>query len=589
MEAKGQLATIPAKRAMDGFAAAPRFQTIRGSEPSSAFSGHANAYPQLQAVAPSAELGRLEMLRDCAATLLDAAETAAEDVAFLDCREAGEYAAAVEDLSRTVEYLQIVAAGLVHRVRQEELHATTGAGSVSGVSSARTGMGPASPEYRNTGEYLRDALRISAGEARRRLAMAETVLPRTGLTGQPQPPIREELAKALTRGAVSSKAATQITLTLENVRHLTDTPTVDRIERSLTRTAVKHDPDFLARIAKRWTDSIDQDGGEPSEEYLRHRQGAFLRRPRNGLQHLEVFATPGQFEHLITVMNSATNPRVPSTGNETLNTPGVHGAGPGNNEAAALGTVALGTVVLDPTALDPTDPGVPEPWPAPGVASLDRRTRPQRMLDGLIGACKIALATGGLPAAGGLKPQVLVTIGYDQLLADLKQTTPASAANATGATTRNAAQGSNTGWSNGTRTHKDNPEGFSTTAAGTASFAFTGPVNPATIRAMACDADLIPILLGSKGQILDIGRASRVFPRTSEKPSPRATKAARSPAAPSPRPGAKPTTSPTGQAAEPPARTTPRCSAPTTITSSIKRNGTSRFKTASRGSSRHPT
>lgn len=29
---------------------------------------------------------------------------------------------------------------------------------------------------------------------------------------------------------------------------------------------------------------------------------------------------------------------------------------------------------------------------------------------------------------------------------------------------------------------------------------------------MACDADIIPVLLGSEGQVLDIGRASRIFP-----------------------------------------------------------------------------
>jgi hypothetical protein len=37
-------------------------------------------------------------------------------------------------------------------------------------------------------------------------------------------------------------------------------------------------------------------------------------------------------------------------------------------------------------------------------------------------------------------------------------------------------------------------------------------VNPATIRKIACDADIIPVVLGSQGRILDIGRASRVFP-----------------------------------------------------------------------------
>jgi HNH endonuclease len=49
-------------------------------------------------------------------------------------------------------------------------------------------------------------------------------------------------------------------------------------------------------------------------------------------------------------------------------------------------------------------------------------------------------------------------------------------------------------------------------APGTGTFTFTGPVTPATVRKIACDADIIPVLLGSEGRILDIGRSSRIFP-----------------------------------------------------------------------------
>jgi hypothetical protein len=41
---------------------------------------------------------------------------------------------------------------------------------------------------------------------------------------------------------------------------------------------------------------------------------------------------------------------------------------------------------------------------------------------------------------------------------------------------------------------------------------FTGPVTATTVRKIACDADIIPVLLGGEGRVLDIGRASRVFP-----------------------------------------------------------------------------
>ncbi|MCQ1985646.1 HNH endonuclease [Arthrobacter sp. zg-Y844] len=42
--------------------------------------------------------------------------------------------------------------------------------------------------------------------------------------------------------------------------------------------------------------------------------------------------------------------------------------------------------------------------------------------------------------------------------------------------------------------------------------AFSGPIDTRTVRRIACDADLIPVVLGSKGQVLDLGRAARLFP-----------------------------------------------------------------------------
>ena len=237
-------------------------------------------------------------------------------------------------------------------------------------------------------------------------------------------------------------------------------------------TAIENDADFLARIARRWTEALDQDGAEPSEELLRQLQGAFLRKPRHGLQHLEIFATADQFEHLMTVMNTATNPRTgPDTGEGTA-TGHTAQAGPGDGSEAAD----------EPGPSD--EPATAEEDAA--LPSLDLRSRPQRLLDGLVGACKAALATGGLPAAGGLRPQVMATIDYRDLLTRL------------GTTRRTGAPA--------------NPHSTARDRHGTGTLAFTGPVTASTVRKIACDADIIPVVLGGEGQVLDIGRASRVFP-----------------------------------------------------------------------------
>ncbi len=89
----------------------------------------------------------------------------------------------------------------------------------------------------------------------------------------------------------------------------------------------------------------------------------------------------------------------------------------------------------------------------------------------MVGACRLALATGSLPATGGHRPQILATIDHRDLFP------------------------------------QDSRQG-----RGTGSFTFTGPVPAATLRKIACDADIIPVVLGGEGQVLDIGRASRVFP-----------------------------------------------------------------------------
>nr|WP_043438246.1 HNH endonuclease signature motif containing protein [Arthrobacter sp. UNC362MFTsu5.1] len=439
-----------------------------------------------------------------------ATSTAVQRAGVMGFREAADFAAWVEEHSRNMEYLQVVAAGAVDRTRREaSAAARAGSGAGSGATVGwTTGWGEAtavhgpigwatsktdtsqtdgdqvagvavsddapdlSPEpdpaddgCRNTTEFLRARLRIGAGEARRRLALAETLLPRTGITGHPQPPERPELAAAVATGTVASRSATIITLALDRAGHHADAGVTARMEHALTRAAVEHDTDFVARVARQWTEAIDQDGFEPTEVELRQRQGVFIRQPRRGLQRMEILATTEQTEHLLTAMNIATNPRTqPSTGE------GSCGEGSGGE---------CGGGDSDTTGSGGTEP------------DLDQRTRPQQLLDGLVNAVKAGLSTGGLPAAGGLRPQVMVTIDYRHLLARLENR-------------EHTTETSDTGTGTGMRAATGIP--------GTGSFTFTGPVTPAIVRKIACDADIIPVLLGSQGRILDIGRTTRVFP-----------------------------------------------------------------------------
>ncbi|WP_332602166.1 HNH endonuclease signature motif containing protein [Arthrobacter sp. S2(2024)] len=424
---------------------------------------------------------------DLAVAAMDALRsTAVADARSFGFLDAADFAGTVEEIARTVEFLQLVAAHAVERTRSEAQASrqpsaapgwrtgwTEPAAADTGTAAADAGgqsdpatapdapgsaPGPSAAAavddgYRNAAEFLRARLRIGIGEARRRLALASGVLPQTGLTGQDLPARHELLAAALSTAAVPSRSATIISTALEQVRHHADPDTARQMEHSLTRTALESDPDFVHRTAKRWVDAIDQDGTEPGEEELRHRQGAFIRKPRHGLHHLEIFATAEQYETLATAMNTATNPRL----QHTTDTDAADGDG-----AADTGA-----------------------HPA-----LDRRSRAQKLLDGLTGACAAALTTGQLPANGGLRPQVMVTIDYQDLLGRLQHLDHLD--------------------------HLEHLDRETPTRPGprpsSGASTFQGPIHPAIIRKIACDADTIPVLLGSDSRVLDIGRTTRIFP-----------------------------------------------------------------------------
>ncbi|OFE17619.1 hypothetical protein BA895_15350 [Humibacillus sp. DSM 29435] len=94
-------------------------------------------------------------------------------------------------------------------------------------------------------------------------------------------------------------------------------------------------------------------------------------------------------------------------------------------------------------------------------------------------------------------------------------------------------------------------------------------LSAAIVRRLACDAAIIPVVLGSDSQPLDVGREERLVTRAMRTPpSGSETKAAPSRAAPPPRSGPTPTTCGIGSTAAPPAwATSPCCAGDTTSTS----------------------
>ncbi|MEU5964169.1 DUF222 domain-containing protein [Micromonospora parva] len=120
------------------------------------------------------------------------------------------------------------------------------------------------------------------------------------------------------------------------------------------------------------------------------------------------------------------------------------------------GTLDTETAGLLRAAIDPLSP--------PSGAD-DQRSPGQRRHDALADVCRLALRTGELPEHGGDPAHIVVTTNYDEL---------------TGQLSRGALD---------TDAH----------------------LTPDTVRRLACDATILPAVLGGAGQVLDVGRQRRLI------------------------------------------------------------------------------
>jgi hypothetical protein len=100
----------------------------------------------------------------------------------------------------------------------------------------------------------------------------------------------------------------------------------------------------------------------------------------------------------------------------------------------------------------------------PGTGTADMRSPGERRVDALNEVCRLAGACGQLPDNGGDRPQIIVTINYESLRQQV----------------------------------------------GAGTFDDGSHLSPAAARRLACDAGIIPAVLGTASQPLDVGRQSRL-------------------------------------------------------------------------------
>lgn len=235
----------------------------------------------------------------------------------------------IEEISKIVDHLQIVAARAAQDLDVAGIGEQDASGSLivraelslskvedevpgaedQSAGADQRGKKARQPEFRTCAEFLRARLGISRFEANHRLRLAASILPGVAATGGSTPASMGILGTAANAGEVSGRAVSIVHDAVQRVRAVATPRQLESMERHLTLQAMELDEDLLRVLARRWEGVLDQDGQEPTEKVLQARQGVFLKGRRNGLHFLEIGATDEQFEHLVTAMNTATNPR----------------------------------------------------------------------------------------------------------------------------------------------------------------------------------------------------------------------------------------------------------------------------------------
>lgn len=264
----------------------------------------------------------------------------------------------------------------------------------------------------STASLLRQMLRISAHDARARVRAARQTHPQDLPSGGETPPSLPLLGAAVDAGHLDRAHVDIVIGTMKDLSDRIDEATRVEAEQQLVAYAVDLDPDRFRTLAAHLAEVLDPDGGlDQHEAFARAEFHIGTRSPHTGLTRIT-----GRLDDLSV---------------ETLR------------------------VAIDGLAA-----------PAPERDGIrDPRSAATRRAHALVEIIRRAVGHTDLPAHGGRRPQVNVTLNWDVLRQRI-----GTAVTDSGAT-----------------------------------------LTPAVTRQLLCDAEIIPAVLNGDGQVLDLGSSSRTF------------------------------------------------------------------------------
>ena len=223
---------------------------------------------------------------------------------------------------------------------------------------------------------LMNGLRLSVGEASRRVRAAEHLADRLSPLGEPLEPIRSHLAAAQRDGAVSPEQVALIDGALRKVKHC-DSAAVEAGEILLVENATQLGMKDLGLVAAKLIEAIDPDGILPSDE-AEHRIRRFfhLKQRKDGCWAGDFRLTPEAGQKLAALLDPLMRPQTTSFETE----------------------------------------GDQDEQPARQQVIPDERTQGQRRHDALESILDRNLDSGDLPSSGGTPTTLIITMSWQDFI-----------------------------------------------------------------------------------------------------------------------------------------------------------------------------
>ena len=225
-------------------------------------------------------------------------------------------------------------------------------------------------------QALASRLRISRGEASRRIHEAADLGPRRTLTGDPLPPVLAATAAAQRAGEIGAGHVAVIRGFCHRLPDFVDVETRVHAEAQLALLGGRHRPDELAKLADKLTDCLNPDGDFTDEDRARRRGIAIGEQDLDGMSPITGYLTPEARATLDAVLAKLA---APGMCNPADATPCVRGG------------------------------------PSEQAVERDTRSAAQRNHDALSAAARALLTCGELGQHNGLPASIIVTTTLGEL------------------------------------------------------------------------------------------------------------------------------------------------------------------------------